>query len=80
MRYIVSIVCPPLAVALCGRPISAILNLGLTLLFWAPGAIHAFAVVAATKADEQCSRMLHTIDGCFRAPVDRVASAGKKAA
>ena len=37
MRYIIAIFLPPLAVFLCGKPLQALLNILLTLLFWVPG-------------------------------------------
>ena len=39
MLYLLAILAPPIAVLLIGRPISALLNFGLTLLLWVPGAI-----------------------------------------
>jgi uncharacterized membrane protein YqaE (UPF0057 family) len=45
MRYLFAIVLPPLGVFLCAKPISAVLNVFLTLLFYFPGAIHAVLCV-----------------------------------
>lgn len=41
MRYLIAIVCPPLGVFICAKPVSAILNIFLTLALYFPGAIHA---------------------------------------
>ncbi|MDQ7094219.1 YqaE/Pmp3 family membrane protein [Desulfosporosinus sp. PR] len=51
--YFLAIICPPLAVLLCGKPIQAILNLVLSLLFYFPGLIHALMVVSEKKSNER---------------------------
>ena len=56
MLYLFAIVLPPLAVFLTGRPAQAVLNTGLTLAFWIPGVIHAFAVVHEHKANERAKK------------------------
>lgn len=53
MLYLLAIVCPPLAVLLTGRPIQALLNLGLCILIWIPGVIHAILVINESKADKR---------------------------
>ncbi|MGI8314951.1 YqaE/Pmp3 family membrane protein [Halobacillus mangrovi] len=45
MLYILVIFLPPLAVLLTGKPMKALLNLVLTLIFYVPGAVHAAVVV-----------------------------------
>ena len=40
---------PPVAVLFCGKPIQAIINFILTLIFWVPGVIHAILVVHDKK-------------------------------
>ncbi len=45
MLYVLAILCPPLAVLLCGKPFQAILNVILTFLLWIPGLVHACWVV-----------------------------------
>lgn len=57
MLYLFAIILPPLAVLLCGRPISAVLNVGLCLLIWFPGVIHAIMIVNEYKADRRMDRM-----------------------
>lgn len=54
---LLAILCPPLAVLLCGKPIQALINLGLTMCFWLPGIIHAWGVVGDRKADKRFDRM-----------------------
>ena len=61
MLYLLAILAPPIAVLLIGRPISALLNFGLTLLFWVPGAIHAIMVVNEHKANKRADRLANKI-------------------
>ena len=61
MRYIIAIFLPPLAVFLCGKPLQALLNILLTLLFWVPGVIHALLVVNGHLADKRTDRIVKAI-------------------
>jgi len=63
MRYFLAIVLPPLAVLLCGKPIQAVLNLFLTLLFWIPGVLHALLVVHSHLEDKRTDRVVRAIRG-----------------
>jgi uncharacterized membrane protein YqaE (UPF0057 family) len=63
MRYLLAIICPPLAVLFCGKPVQFFLNLLLTLCLWIPGMIHAFAVVASHKADKRNDKLIKAIQG-----------------
>ena len=56
MLYFLAILVPPLAVLLCGRPGTALLNFVLTLFLWVPGVIHAILVVNEHKANERAQR------------------------
>lgn len=56
MLYLLALVCPPLAVLLVGRPVSAILNVFLSLALYFPGAIHACLVVSEAKANARSKR------------------------
>lgn len=48
MLYLIGLIFPPIAVMACGKPWQAIfITLPLTLLFWLPGVLHAWAVVSA---------------------------------
>jgi hypothetical protein len=44
------------AVLLAGKPVQALLNLLLTLLFWLPGVIYAILVVNGHKADKRAEK------------------------
>ena len=56
MLYLLAIVAPPIAVLACGKPGTALLNCGLTLLFWIPGVIHAILVVNEHKANQRAQK------------------------
>ena len=56
MLYLLAIVLPPLAVLLTGRPLQALLNVVLTLLFWIPGVLHAILVVNEHKANQRAKK------------------------
>lgn len=53
MLYFLAILLPPVAVLLCGRPMSALLNLVLCLFLWIPGIVHACFVVSEAKQDKR---------------------------
>ena len=57
MLYLLAILIPPLAVLLIGKPVQAVLNVGLSLLLWLPGMIHAILLVHEYKADKRFDRM-----------------------
>ena len=61
MRYLLAVILPPVAVLICGKPLQAILNLVLTLLFWIPGLIHAIFVVNGYYADQRTDRVIEAI-------------------
>ena len=63
MRYLLCIVCPPVAVLLCAKPITALLNVLLTLACGIPGIIHAFAVVGSHKADVRNNKLVRAVRG-----------------
>ncbi|SOC06311.1 uncharacterized membrane protein YqaE (UPF0057 family) [Ureibacillus xyleni] len=58
MMYLLAIFLPPLAVLFCGKPIQALINFGLCLLFWIPAVIHAILIVRDKKADERMIRQV----------------------
>ena len=58
MLYLLAVLFPPLAVLLAGKPFQAILNVGLTLLFWIPGTIHAIFVAHNYYADRRQDRLI----------------------
>lgn len=61
MRYLLAVILPPVAVLICGKPMQALLNLVLTLLFWIPGLIHAIFVVNGYYADQRTDRVIEAI-------------------
>ncbi|MFC3122706.1 YqaE/Pmp3 family membrane protein [Agaribacter flavus] len=61
MRYLLAII-PPIAVLFCGKPIQALLNLILTLLFYIPGVIHALIVVHGYYADRRTQKVVDAIN------------------
>ncbi len=61
MRYLLAILLPPLAVLLCGRPLTALLNLLLTLLLWIPGVIHAMVIVADYNANKRTDKVVAAV-------------------
>ena len=62
MLYLLAIFLPPVAVLLCGKPITALLNLLLTLLLWIPGVIHAMLVVNAHYADKRNDKLIKAME------------------
>ena len=61
MLYLFAILCPPLAVLFCGKPIQALLNFILCICLWIPGVIHACLVVSTHKAEQRTDRMIKGI-------------------
>lgn len=61
MRALFCIICPPMGVLLCGRPISAIFNMFLCLFFWVPGMMHAFTIHNDTHMTKQTRRIVKAI-------------------
>lgn len=54
--YLLAILCPPLAVLMCGKPVQALVSIPLTLAGLVPGWIHAVLVVSEKKANERARR------------------------
>jgi uncharacterized membrane protein YqaE (UPF0057 family) len=61
VRLLLAIVCPPLAVLLCGKPLQAILNCVLTLCFYVPGMVHALFVVNNHLDDLRTRRLMRAL-------------------
>jgi uncharacterized membrane protein YqaE (UPF0057 family) len=53
MMYLLAIILPPVAVLLKGKPIQALINLALCLLFWIPAVIHAWIVINGANQDKR---------------------------
>ena len=54
--YLLAILLPPVAVLICGKPIQALINVVLCLIFYIPGMIHAIMVVNEYKVDKRAER------------------------
>jgi len=63
MKTLVAILCPPVAVLFTGRPLSALLNVVLTLFFWIPGIIHALIVQSADANERRHAEMMSAVTG-----------------
>ncbi|MFO8014211.1 MAG: YqaE/Pmp3 family membrane protein [Phycisphaerae bacterium] len=61
MLYLLAVLLPPVAVLLCRRPLTALLNFVLTLLLWVPGMIHALFIVADYKANQRTDRVVEAM-------------------
>ena len=61
MLSALAVLCPPLAVLLCGKPFQAVLNLILCLFLYVPGAVHALMVAADRSADRRNERLLQAM-------------------
>jgi uncharacterized membrane protein YqaE (UPF0057 family) len=64
MLNLLALVCPPLAVLLAGRSSEAIVNVGLTLLLYFPGARHALAIVDRYETEQRNATLLRLIARC----------------
>ena len=58
MLYLLAIFLPPVAVLLVGKPVQALINLVLCLLFFLPGIIHAVFVVHEHKANQRMKQQV----------------------
>lgn len=68
MIYAICILCPPLALLLMGRGLHALLNIPLTLLFWLPGVVHAWAVIARREREYRDERLACILKGVTPPP------------
>lgn len=51
-----AIICPPVAVLMCRKPMQAIIAFFLWLLMWFPGSLYAWGIVSDYKADERARK------------------------
>jgi len=63
MRLFLCFIFPPLAVAMHGKPISAIFNMLLCMFFWLPGVFHALSVNDQAHAKKQTRTLVRAIRG-----------------
>ncbi len=61
MLALLAVICPPLAVLAAGRPSQAAVNLGLTLLLYVPGLVHALAVVDRHQTERRNEALLRVL-------------------
>lgn len=59
--YLIAIVLPPVAVLICGKPVQALLNILLCLMFVIPGMVHAIMVVSEYKAEQRTDRIVRGV-------------------
>jgi uncharacterized membrane protein YqaE (UPF0057 family) len=71
MRYLLAIFLPPVAVLLCGKPMSALINLLLCLLFFIPGIIHAWMVVKEYHQDKRTDKTITSIKASAAAQMNK---------
>jgi uncharacterized membrane protein YqaE (UPF0057 family) len=64
--YLIAIVCPPLAILLCGKPFQAMLNVPFCLLYF-PGALWAVLVVSSHKADVRNRALIDSVERSTKA-------------
>lgn len=58
MLYLLAVVLPPVAVLIAGKPIQALLNIGLCFLLFIPGVIHAWMIVSNHYQDRRTGSLV----------------------
>jgi uncharacterized membrane protein YqaE (UPF0057 family) len=58
MRNLLALVCPPLAVLVMGSPLRAATNLGLTLLLYVPGMLHARSIIEQSTLEKRYNSVM----------------------
>lgn len=61
MLYLLAVVLPPVAVLMAGKPLQALLNVGLCFLLFIPGIIHAWMVVSNHYQDKRTGSLVDVI-------------------
>lgn len=67
MLNLLAFVCPPLAVLATGTPGRAATNLGLTLLLYVPGMLHARSVVEQRTLERRYNAVMQAMERRRRA-------------
>ena len=62
MLVVLVVLCPPLAVLFTAPPSHAVKNVGLTLLLYVPGVLHARAAVDRYRANRQYASLMRVLD------------------
>ena len=63
MKYLLSIIFPPAALLMIGKPGQAILNLFFCFMFWLPGVIHALMTISADERKRETDRLIRAMKG-----------------
>lgn len=66
MKFLVAIICPPLALLMCGKLVQFFISIPLTLCFYFPGLIHALFVVNSHEADLRNRKLIRAIQSSSR--------------
>lgn len=62
MLTVLAVVCPPLAVLATGSRSGAAANLGLTMLLYVPGLLHALAAVDRHTTERRYESVMRALD------------------
>jgi uncharacterized membrane protein YqaE (UPF0057 family) len=62
MLQLLTVLCPPLAVLATGTPRRAATNLGLTLLLYIPGLLHARSVVEQRTLERRYDAVMQALE------------------
>ncbi|AWM37699.1 Proteolipid membrane potential modulator [Gemmata obscuriglobus] len=62
MLALLVVLCPPFAVLLTDSPSQAFKNIGLTLLFYVPGVLHARSVVETYRTHRQYDSLMRVLE------------------
>ena len=62
MLNLLAVICPPLAVLATGNPGRAATNLGLTLLLYVPGMLHARSVVGQRNLERRYASVMQAME------------------
>jgi uncharacterized membrane protein YqaE (UPF0057 family) len=73
MLAILVILCPPLAVLLTASRSEAAKNLGLWLLFYIPGVLHAHSTVERYRVNRRYESLMRALEARDGKPAPRVA-------
>ena len=64
--YLIALILPPLAVAMCGKPWQALVACILSLFFWFPGVFYAWVVIAEHNSDRRNRELIGAVRGSNR--------------
>ncbi len=61
MLFLVAVLCPPAAVMFLGKPSQGAVNLGLTLMLYFPGLLHALSIVSQYKIQQRNETLMRLV-------------------